>query len=90
MIREIQAAESARPAIEWNAAFVDAHAILAVACAHAGRLADARPALAECVRQMPRLTVNDPRLVRPFRHPADQARFLESLRKAGLPEDRGA
>ena len=86
MIREIQAAESARLAIEWNAAFVDAYAILAAACAHAGRVDDARPALAECVRQMPGLTVRDHRLGRPFRRPADQERFLDGLRKAGLPE----
>jgi hypothetical protein len=35
---------------------------------------------------MPGLTVRDQRLVRPFRRPADQQRFLEGLRKAGLPE----
>ena len=81
-----EAAESARLAIEWNAAFVDAHAVLAAACAHAGRLDEARPALAECVRQMPGLTVRDQRLVRPFRRPGDQERFLDGLRKAGLPE----
>jgi len=81
-----EAAENARLAIEWSAAFVDAHAILAAACAHAGRLDDARLALSECVRQMPGLTVRDPRLVRPFRRPADQERFLDGLRKAGLPE----
>jgi adenylate cyclase len=84
--RFAEAAESARLAIEWNAAFVDAHAILAAACAHAGRLDEARPALAECLRQMPGLTVRDQRLVRPFRRPADQERFLDGLRKAGLTE----
>jgi len=35
---------------------------------------------------MPGLTVRDQRLVRPFQRPGDQERFLEGLRKAGLPE----
>jgi tetratricopeptide (TPR) repeat protein len=82
-----QAAESARLAIGWNAAFADAHAILASALGHAGRLDEARIALDECFRQFPGLTLRDPRLIRPFRRAADQERFLEGLRKAGLAED---
>jgi len=82
-----QAAESARLAIGWNAAFADAHAILASALGHAGRLDEARIALDECFRQFPGLTLRDPRLIRPFRRAADQERFLEGLRKAGLVED---
>jgi adenylate cyclase len=81
-----QAAESARLAIGWNAAFADAHAILASALGHAGRLEEARTALAECLRHLPGLTLSDPRLVRPFRREADRQRFLDGLRKAGLPE----
>jgi adenylate cyclase len=81
-----QAAESARLAIGWNAAFADAHAILASALGHAGRLDEARIALDECVRQFPNLTLSDHRLKRPFRRAADQKRFLDGLRKAGLAE----
>ena len=81
-----QAAESARLAIGWNAAFADAHAILASALGHAGRLDEARIALDECVRQLPGLTLSDHRLKRPFRRAADQERFLDGLRKAGLAE----
>jgi adenylate cyclase len=84
--RFAEAAESARMAIDWNPAFVDAHAILAAARAHEGRMEDARAALQEVMRQMPGLTTGDHRLIRPFRKPADQARFVEGLRKAGLPE----
>jgi TolB-like protein/tetratricopeptide (TPR) repeat protein len=80
-------AEAARLAIEWNPQFVDAHAILAAASAHAGHMDDARAALDECVRRMPRLSLRDGRLVRPFRRAADQQRFLDGLRKAGLPEE---
>lgn len=82
-----QAAESARLAIGWNAAFADAHAVLASALGHAGRLDEARIALGECFRQFPGLTLRDPRLIRPFRRAADQERFLAGLRKAGLAED---
>jgi TolB-like protein/Flp pilus assembly protein TadD len=81
-----QAASAARLAIEWNPEFVDSHAILAAACAHDGRADEARAALDECVRRMPRLSVRDPRLLRPFRRAADQQRFLDGLRKAGLPK----
>ena len=81
-----QAAERARLAIGWNAAFADAHAILASALGHAGRLDEARIALDECVRQLPGLTLSDHRLKRPFRRAADQQRFLDGLRKAGLVE----
>jgi adenylate cyclase len=81
-----QAAESARLAIGWNAAFADAYAILASALGHAGRLDEARIALDECERQFPNLTLSDHRLKRPFRRAADQKRFLDGLRKAGLAE----
>jgi adenylate cyclase len=82
-----RAAESAQLAIDWNSAFVDAHGILASALAHGGRMDEARIALDDFVRQLPGLTLRDPRLIRPFRRVADQERFLDGLRKAGLPED---
>ena len=81
-----RAAEGARLAIAWNASFADAHAILASALGHAGRLDEARTALQECLRHLPGLTLGDPRLIRPFRRDADRQRFLDGLRKAGLPE----
>jgi len=81
-----RAAESARLAIAWNASFADAHAILASALGHAGRLDEARSALGDTLRHLPGLTLRDPRLRRPFRREADRERFLDGLRKAGLPE----
>ena len=81
-----RAAESARLAIAWNASFADAHAILASALGHAGRLYEARAALSDTLRHLPGLTLRDPRLRRPFRLEADRERFLDGLRKAGLTE----
>ena len=81
-----QAAEGARLAIAWNPSFADAHAILASALGHAGRLDEAAIALDECRRHLPGLTLRDPRLIRPFRRAADRDRFLDGLRKAGLPD----
>ena len=81
-----QAAEAARLAITWNASFADAHAVLASALGHAGRFDEARAALDETLRHLPGLTLRDPRLIRPFRRTADRDRFLDGLRKAGLPE----
>ncbi len=81
-----QASDCARRAIDCNPAFPDAHATFAVASAHLGHADDARAGLDEFMRLMPGLTVGDDRLIRPFRRPADRERFLEGLRKAGLPE----
>jgi adenylate cyclase len=81
-----QAAECGRRAIDCNPAFPDAHGTFAAASAHLGQLADTRAGLDEFVRLMPGLTLADERLIRPFRRPEDRARFIEGLRKAGLPE----
>jgi adenylate cyclase len=81
-----QAAECGNRAIDCNPAFPDAHATFAAASAHLGNQADARAALDEFMRLMPGLTLGDERLIRPFRRPADRERFLDGLRKAGLPE----
>jgi hypothetical protein len=76
----------AKQAIEFNPAFPDSHGILAAAAAHLGQMTEAQAGLAEFVRLLPELTLSDPRLVRPFRRPADRERFFAGLRKAGLAE----
>jgi adenylate cyclase len=81
-----QAADCAKRAIDCNPAFPDAHGTFAAASAHLGNMADARAGLDEFMRLMPGLTAGDERLIRPFRRPADRERFLDGMRKAGLPE----
>src|SRR5262249_29328788 len=76
----------AKQAIEFNPAFPDSHGILAAAAAHLGQMTEAQAGLAEFVRLLPGLTLSDPRLIRPFRRPADRERFLAGLHKAGLAE----
>jgi tetratricopeptide (TPR) repeat protein len=81
-----QAADCAKRAIDCNPAFPDTHGVFAAASAHLGHMADARAGLDGYMRLMPRLTAGDERLIRPFRRPDDRERFLDGLRKAGLPE----
>ncbi len=76
----------AKKAVSHNPDFPDTFIILASACGHTGRIDEAKAALEQFQQHLPGLTVNDPRLIRPFKRPEDQERFLDGLRKAGLPE----
>jgi adenylate cyclase len=80
-----EAVEYATHAAEANPEFPDIYAVLASANGHLGRDADARAALDQLLRRMPGLTASDPRLDRPFARAGDPERFLEGLRKAGMP-----
>jgi adenylate cyclase len=82
--RFAEAMNCAKQAIEFNPNFPDSHATLAAAAAHLGQMNEAQAALEHFVRLLPGLTLGDPRLIRPFRRPADRERFLSGLRKAGL------
>jgi adenylate cyclase len=82
--RFAEAMNCAKQAIEFNPNFPDSHWTLAAAAAHLGQMDEARAALERFVRLLPGLTLRDPRLIRPFRRPADRERVLSGLRKAGL------
>lgn len=84
--RFAEAIACAKQAIEVNPAFPDSHGILAAAAAHLGHAVDAQAGLAGFVQLLPGLTLRDPRLIRPFRRAVDRERFLNGLRKAGLPD----
>ncbi len=80
-----EAVEFATRAAEANPEFPDTYAFLAAANGQLGRAAAARAALDQLLRRMPSLTASDPRLDRPFARAVDRERFLEGLRKAGMP-----
>ena len=75
----------ATEAAEANPEFPDNYAVLAAAYGHLANAVAARAALDELLRRMPGLTAADERLNRPFGSAAQRERFLEGLRKAGLP-----
>src|SRR5205823_13667408 len=81
-----QAVAFTEQAREANPEFPDIYAVLASAHGHLGNTAAARAALDQLLPRMPGLTARDARLVRPFARAADRERFVEGLRKAGLPE----
>jgi adenylate cyclase len=81
-----EAVEFTTEAVEANPEFPDVHAILAAAHGHLGNIGPARDALAEFLQRTPALTASDERLDRPFGSVAQRERFLEGLRKAGLPQ----
>src|SRR5436190_3342748 len=80
-----EAVAFATQAGEANPEFPDIYAVLASANGQLGRAAPARAALDQLLRRMPGLTASDERLDRPFARAADRERFLEGLRKAGMP-----
>ena len=77
----------ARKAVSHNPDFPDTFIMLASACGHTGRVDEGKAALEQFQKHLPNLTVNDPRLIRPFKRAGDQERFLEGLRATGLPEE---
>jgi adenylate cyclase len=84
--RFAKAMNSAKQAIEFNPNFPDSYYALSAAAAHLGQMNEAHAALEHFVSLLPGLTLGDPRLIRPFRRPADQERVLSGLRKAGLSD----
>jgi hypothetical protein len=63
----------------------DIYTVLAAANGQLGRAAAGRAAFDQLLQRMPGLTASDPRLDRPFARATDRERFLEALRKAGVP-----
>jgi TolB-like protein/DNA-binding winged helix-turn-helix (wHTH) protein len=84
--RFAEAMDCAKQAIDFNPNFPDAHGVLAASAALLGRMADAKAGLDGYMGLLPGLTLDDPRLTRPFRRPEDRERFLSGLHKAGLPD----
>ena len=81
-----EAVEFTTEAAEANPEFPDVHAVLAAAHGYLGNDAAAGEALSQFLRRTPALTTSDERLSRPFGSAEQRERFLEGLRKAGLPK----
>ena len=75
-----------RRTIQEISEFPGGHRILAASCALLGRIEDARAALEEAARIMPDATIGSLSIQLPFKDPAHLDRYMEGLRKAGLPE----
>jgi adenylate cyclase len=62
------------------------HPYLAIACAHLGRIEDAKAHAAEVLRLKPDFSAKWIIAMEPYKNPADLEHLLDGLRKAGLPE----
>ncbi len=60
--------------------------LLVSCCGHLGREDEARNAWAEVFEINPNYSIGQKARVLPYKNPADWDRFIEGLRKAGLPE----
>ena len=83
--RHEEAVVFAARAREANPEFPDIYAVLASAYGHLGNAIAGMAALDELSQRMPGLTASDERLSRPFARASDRERYLEGLRKAGIP-----
>ena len=78
--------EWASQGLEENPDQPGAYRVLAANCGQAGRIEEARAAIAELKRVAPDITIETTRSQVPWQDPADMERYLDGLRKAGLPE----
>ena len=81
------AAEWSRKSVAANPQFPSGHRTLAASAANLGQLDEARAARERLQALLPHLTIAQLRESLPyFKKPEDMDRYLEGLRKAGLPE----
>ena len=81
-----EASSWSEKALRQHSNYLPAMRMLAASHALAGRLAEAREAMARIRQIAPELRVSNVSEVVPFRGPQDFARYMDGLRKAGLPE----
>jgi adenylate cyclase len=72
--------------INRNPGFLRGHLLLAAAYGQLGRNEDASWAVQEVLTLLPEMTISARRKVLPYKIEADMNRYLNGLRKAGLPE----
>ena len=84
--RDAEAVEWAKKALQENPKFPGGHRTLAACYSHLGQLAEARAAIAKLLELVPDLTIGHLREQLPYRSRAHLERYIDGLRKAGLPE----
>jgi tetratricopeptide (TPR) repeat protein len=81
-----EALEWARLALRQNPQFPGGYRTLATAHAHLGQIPEARAALGKLLTLLPDLTIRQLRESLPFKDPDALERYLDGLRKAGVPD----
>ncbi len=81
-----EAAKFAKMALQFHERGAPACHILAAACAHLGRMDEARAAIAKAQAFDPKLTISRLKAIYPIARLKNLDAFLDGLRKAGLPE----
>ena len=81
-----EAVDWAKRTIEEKPRHPGAYRLLATSYAQLGEIEEAKVALEEMLRQMPGVTVTATRHQVPWKKCDDAERYLDGLRKAGLPE----
>lgn len=85
--RDEEAAEWARKTVESNPQFLGGYRTLAASSGNLGRLTEAEAAREKLLELLPNVTIEQLRESLPyFKDPDDLERYLDGLRKAGLPE----
>ncbi len=84
--RDDEAASWASRSLRYQPDFLAALRLLAASNACAGRMDEARAAMARHLQLDPAMQLSKLRQFNPTRNPADFARFAGALKKAGMPE----
>ena len=75
-----------RKAIQQNPNFPGGHRLVAASCGQLGRTQEAAKELKELLLLMPGMTADDVRKQVPFKRSSHMERYIDGLRKAGLPD----
>jgi TolB-like protein len=81
-----EAASVFETVLERNPNLLPAHLVLASTYAHLGRIEDAQWEAQEVLTLQPNFSLAQERERSAYKRPADRERYIEGLRKAGLPE----
>jgi tetratricopeptide (TPR) repeat protein len=81
-----EAAVQFERAVEANPQFLRGHLLLAATYGQLGRIEDAEWEAQEALTLLPELTLRQRRAIVPYKKQADVERYIDGLRKAGIPE----